>query len=108
MIRAVHGPHAWPRMIGGQIDGGQCGELTSPEVELPFELRTERCAALPKRVIAIADRQCRQFERDATLAVVVERREFATEHTHGPLVAGNVMQNGGQYVCFAADPKQAA
>src|SRR5581483_11499935 len=93
-------------VVGGQLQGGEAGELPGPVVQAVGQDGVGELAALPDRVVGVLHRQ--RFQR--WLAVIqgggVQLAEFAGQDAHRPAVGDDVVQGEQQHVILGGGPDQ--
>ncbi len=99
--------HRRARVIGGQFQHRMLvTQLRLPVVELTRLLARLQPAALPQGVVAVLDRQWREWRLRTRLKGVVAADEFVDQHVHRPAVGNDVVQGQQQDVFFGGELEQ--
>ncbi|KAA8551399.1 hypothetical protein FX984_06133 [Pseudomonas marginalis] len=77
-----------------------------PVVQLTSLLPGFQPAALPQGVVAVLDRQRRQWRRFVALMGVVETNELVDQHVHRPAIGDDMVQGQQQYVLLGIELEQ--
>ncbi|KAF1072468.1 MAG: hypothetical protein GAK45_00172 [Pseudomonas citronellolis] len=105
--RAAIALHRRAWAVGGQAEQQRLADqLRGPVVELALAFAGRQPQALPARMVAVLDRQCRQVRRHAAGFGAVEAGEFVDQHAHRPAIGDGVVQVEQQQVALCAQARQ--
>ncbi len=106
LVAAAEGLHRRARTVPADLQVGHAGKARAPVGELPLQLLPREMPALPVREVRVLDRQLRQADRAAEDRRAVEPREVGLDHSHGPAVRDDVVDDQQQLVVVSAQPHQ--
>ncbi len=101
-LRTPEGLHGRARLVGGQLQRGEAGEVPVPPPQLLIEHRALQPVALPDGVVGVLEGEGRQGGRPALDEGCVERRHLTHQNAHGPAVRDDVVQVHRQHVLVRA------
>ncbi len=105
-LRAVERLHGRAGLVGGQLQGGEAGEVLLPVAELLVQHFALQPLALPGGVVGVLDGQRRQGRGPALGEGLVEGGDFTHQHAHGPTVRDDVVHVEGEHVLGGAQLQQ--